>query len=89
MRIKDIFNMRRDSPGPVEPSSKQVDEMTTSTTTIVLPALTGHESCDRCCAPAKVQVLLRSGGELLFCGHHAREHGPRLRDDGALLNLAV
>jgi hypothetical protein len=25
-------------------------------------------------------VLLQSGGELLFCAHHAREHGDKLRE---------
>jgi hypothetical protein len=25
-------------------------------------------------------VELQSGGELLFCAHHAREHGDRLRE---------
>ena len=58
--------------------------MTTMTTT-VLPVLTGHDGCDRCCAPAKVRALLRTGGELLFCGHHARTHGAGLRDIGAVL----
>ncbi|MGH3853839.1 MAG: DUF7455 domain-containing protein [Pseudonocardiaceae bacterium] len=47
--------------------------------------LAGHDGCDRCCAPAKVRALLRTGGELLFCGHHAHEHGPRLQDIGAVL----
>jgi hypothetical protein len=23
--------------------------------------------------------MLAAGGELLFCAHHAREHGPKLR----------
>ena len=31
------------------------------------------DRCDRCGAQAFVRVLLRSG-ELLFCGHHAREN---------------
>lgn len=35
--------------------------------------------CDRCGAQAYVQVELNAGGELLFCGHHAREHMPKLR----------
>jgi hypothetical protein len=55
--------------------------ITTMTTTV----LTCHDRCDRCGAPAKAQALLSSGGELLFCGHHAREHAPRLRDIGAAL----
>ncbi len=54
-------------------------------TTTVLPVLTGHDGCDRCAAPAKVQALLRTGGELLFCGHHARKHESRLREVSAEL----
>lgn len=48
--------------------------------TIVSPSLTRHDRCDRCGAAAKVRAVLASGGELLFCGHHARQHGPRLRE---------
>jgi hypothetical protein len=33
------------------------------------------EPCDRCGAPAKLAVTLRSGGELAFCGHHANRYG--------------
>jgi hypothetical protein len=60
--------------------------MITTMTTTGPPVLTGHDCCDRCSAPAKVRALLRTGGELLFCGHHAREHGCRLRDIGAALS---
>ena len=36
--------------------------------------------CDRCGAQAYVRaVLATSGGELLFCGHHARAVEPTLR----------
>lgn len=34
--------------------------------------LTAEDRCDRCSAAAKVVATLLSG-ELLFCGHHARE----------------
>jgi hypothetical protein len=54
--------------------------------TTVPPMLTRHDCCDRCTAPAKVRALLRAGGELLFCGHHAREHGRALQDVGAVLS---
>jgi len=38
------------------------------------------DRCDRCGAQAYVRVVLASsGGELLFCGHHARQHEPQLR----------
>jgi hypothetical protein len=55
--------------------------------TTVPSILTAHDCCDRCSAPAKVRALLRTGGELLFCGHHAHEHSPRLRDVGATLTF--
>ena len=50
------------------------------TTTLARPALTAADRCDRCGAAARVRAVLASGGELLFCGHHAREHESRLRD---------
>lgn len=44
--------------------------MTTATVSRELNAL---DRCDRCGAQAYVRVILESsGGELLFCGHHAR-----------------
>ncbi|MCW2583042.1 MAG: uncharacterized protein JWQ53_1832 [Klenkia sp.] len=36
--------------------------------------------CDRCGALAKVRVVLPSGSDLVFCGHHAREYDAKLRD---------
>ena len=41
--------------------------------------LTALDRCDRCGAQAYVRVSLTAGGELLFCGHHYREHEARLR----------
>jgi hypothetical protein len=59
--------------------------MTTTTTGVLQPVLTGQDRCDRCGAQAQMLALLRTGGELLFCGHHARQHRPRLGDIGAAL----
>ena len=42
--------------------------------------LTAVDRCDRCGAQAYLRVSLKSGGELLFCAHHAREHGEKLRE---------
>ena len=42
--------------------------------------LTAVDRCDRCGAQAYLRVLLEAGGELLFCAHHAREHGDKLRE---------
>jgi len=47
------------------------------------PALSAADRCDRCGAQAYLRVELQSGGELLFCAHHAREHGDRLREVAA------
>ncbi len=52
-------------------------------TTAVAPsaaALTAADRCDRCGAQAYLRVELASGLELLFCAHHAREHGEKLRE---------
>ncbi|WP_309071344.1 DUF7455 domain-containing protein [Arthrobacter sp.] len=51
--------------------------MTTATATRELTAL---HRCDRCGAQAYVRAVLQSsGGELLFCGHHARAVESTLR----------
>ncbi|MFC5178815.1 DUF7455 domain-containing protein [Nocardioides taihuensis] len=55
-------------------------------TTAVAPAarsLGASDRCDRCGAQAYLRVELQSGGELLFCAHHAREHGDKLREIAA------
>ena len=49
----------------------------TSTLTPTTP-LTAADRCDRCGAQAYVRVVLTSGGQLLFCAHHAREHAEAL-----------
>ena len=52
-------------------------------TTAVAPstaALSAADRCDRCGAQAYLRVELQTGGELLFCAHHAREHGDKLRE---------
>ena len=41
--------------------------------------LTAADRCDRCGAQAYLHVTLASGGELLFCTHHARKHEDKLR----------
>lgn len=53
---------------------------TTTTTSVPLTAL---DRCDRCGAAAKLRAVLPSGGELLFCGHHARHHAARLAEIAA------
>lgn len=41
--------------------------------------LTTADRCDRCGAQAYLRVTLASGGELLFCAHHARKHQDKLK----------
>ena len=58
-------------------------------TTAVAPStasLTALDRCDRCGAQAYLRVELQSGGELLFCAHHAREHGDKLREVAAAVH---
>jgi len=49
------------------------------TAALATTPLTAADRCDRCGAQAYLRVLLMSGGELLFCAHHGREHGDALR----------
>jgi hypothetical protein len=51
--------------------------------------LTRSDRCDRCGAAAVLRAVLGSGAELLFCGHHAREHGGRLFAAGARLSIEL
>jgi len=56
--------------------------VTTATAQSATP-LTAVDRCDRCGAQAYLRVSLQGGGELLFCAHHAREHGDKLREIAA------
>lgn len=59
----------------------------TGTDTLTSPAtLTAADRCDRCGAAASVRVVLASGGELLFCGHHTKQHSQRLTEINAVLD---
>ena len=49
-------------------------------TTALAPELTAADRCDRCGAQAYIRARLVSGGELLFCAHHGRQHIPALMD---------
>jgi hypothetical protein len=51
-----------------------------TTATAPTSSLTAEDRCDRCGAQAYLRVELLSGGDLLFCAHHAREHGDKLRE---------
>lgn len=49
------------------------------TTTLTAPELAGTDRCDRCGAQAYVRVVLASGTDLQFCGHHWSRHEEALR----------
>ena len=53
------------------------------------PTLTAFDRCDRCGARAGVQVLLPSGGELVFCAHHGRRYEVALIEQGADVRAAT
>lgn len=48
-------------------------------------ALTAFDRCDRCGAQGRVRVVLPSGSDLIFCGHHAREYETKLRVVGQIV----
>ena len=56
------------------------NEADVTTAVATSAALTAADRCDRCGAQAYLRVELQSGGELLFCAHHAREHGDKLKE---------
>jgi hypothetical protein len=60
------------------PMTRNEAEVTTAVATGAA-ALSAADRCDRCGAQAYLKVELLSGGELLFCAHHAREHGDALK----------
>ncbi|MCH8612636.1 DUF7455 domain-containing protein [Arsenicicoccus dermatophilus] len=49
------------------------------TTALATSELTAADRCDRCGAQAYIRARLASGGELLFCAHHGRQHLDSLR----------
>jgi len=59
------------------------NEADVTTAVATSSALSAADRCDRCGAQAYLRVELQSGGELLFCAHHAREHGDKLREIAA------
>jgi hypothetical protein len=59
--------------------------MTTLPCVPIPPSLTRFDRCDRCSAAAQLRAMLPAG-ELLFCGHHARQYQTRLLEIGARLS---
>ena len=72
------------SPATLEPAlNEKRNEADVTTAVAPSSALSTADRCDRCGAQAYLRVELQSGGELLFCAHHAREHGDKLRQIAA------
>jgi len=55
---------------------------TLTPTTSPAPPSAG-DRCDRCGAQAKIRMVLPGGGDLVFCGHHAREYDTKIREVAA------
>lgn len=53
--------------------------MTPALTTSTQSPPSAADRCDRCGAQGKVRVLLAGGGDLVFCGHHARQFDATIR----------
>lgn len=49
------------------------------TTSVIDNALTAADRCDRCGAQAYLRMTMPSGGELLFCAHHAKAHQDKIQ----------
>ena len=43
------------------------------------------DRCDRCGAQAYVRAILVSGGQLLFCSHHAKSYAEGLKPVAAVI----
>lgn len=55
-------------------------------TAAVTTPMTSADRCDRCGAQAYVRATLATGGELLFCAHHGREHADKLTQVEAVIH---
>jgi hypothetical protein len=69
----------------VQPGLDERNAVTTPTitTTETGAPLTAADRCDRCGARASVRVVLPGGGDLVFCGHHARTYDAKLKEMAA------
>jgi hypothetical protein len=54
------------------------NSVVSDTTVTVAAEIT--ERCDRCGAAGKLRAFLPTGGELMFCGHHANRYAPNIRE---------
>ena len=58
------------------------------TATLISPELTKADRCDRCGAAARVRATLPSGGQLLFCQHHANAPEAKLVELAAVRQVS-
>ena len=71
------------TPRYVEQDTKEGKRPQVTTAVAPSTSLSAVDRCDRCGAQAYLRVELSAGGELLFCAHHAREHGDKIREIAA------
>lgn len=60
------------------PDTRMGEEVRNTMTSTFAEPLTTADRCDRCGAQAYLRVTLTTGGELLFCAHHAKAHSDKL-----------
>jgi hypothetical protein len=84
----ETWSTRNFSPSPALNKAATPEREATVTTATAQSStpLTAVDRCDRCGAQAYLRVSLQGGGELLFCAHHAREHGDKLREIAAYVH---
>ena len=68
MSARESWTKRRARPGEATP---------TTMLALAVP-MNALQRCDRCGAQAYVRVVLYTRQDLLFCGHHYRQHAPAL-----------
>jgi hypothetical protein len=66
-------------------TKKERRKLMTNQITMEQTPLNSLDRCDRCGAQAYVRAILVSGGELLFCSHHAKEYAEGLKPVAAVI----
>lgn len=84
--VESFYHVSTDAPGGATTSVAIGREDDMTGTLMTSTTLTAADRCDRCGAAAAVRVVLASGGELLFCGHHANQHSARLEEMAAVVH---
>jgi hypothetical protein len=78
-----MFRLPSRGKPPVRPPAEQRGDDIVSTTLTPPPPTTAQlnadDRCDRCGARAQVRAILPTGGDLVFCRHHANKFGESLR----------